>query len=161
MNSIIYDTGANVSVRNNLDSIRNLESKNMSLVTPVGRKVQKVVVGDTIDGIFKKVIMLKDSVNDIDSTTALIEAGYSKRYCYEEDYYEFVYTVTGDERIYVGSSDGLYHLVEEEMIVTTQVQVLLQVGVHQVQIVVRRLVDLVEVEVLVVEQAQVGKLIIK
>jgi hypothetical protein len=96
-----------VSVRSNVDNVRNIKHKRVSLVTPV----KNIEVGDTIDGIFKKVLILQDSVNDIDSTVGLQEAGYVKHFLSNENSYIFVNLVTGDQRKYKCEQDGLYHLV--------------------------------------------------
>jgi hypothetical protein len=84
-------------------------------VTPVGKQLKNIEVGDTIDGIFKKVLVLQDSVNDIDSTVGLQEGGYTKHFLSDENSYIFVNLVTGDQRKYKCQQDGLYHLVDEQL----------------------------------------------
>jgi hypothetical protein len=105
-----------VSVRSNIDNINNIKYKKVSLVTPVGKQVKNIEVGNTIDGIFRKVLILENSVNDIDSTVGLQEAGYTKHFLSDENSYLFVNLVTGDQRKYKCKEDGLYHLVDDKSI---------------------------------------------
>jgi len=102
-------------VRSNVDDVHNIKYRKVSLVTPVGRQSKELEVGDTTDGIFKKVLILKDSTNDIDSTVGLQEAGYLKQFLPEENSYLFTNLTTGDQRKYDCREDGLYHLVDNEI----------------------------------------------
>ena len=102
-----------MSVRTNIYNVHNVKCKKVSLVTPVGMQIKNIEVGDTIDGIFKKNLVLEDSVNDIDSNVGLLEAGYVKQFLPDENSYLFVNSVTGDQRKYICGEDSLYHLVEE------------------------------------------------
>jgi len=124
VNSItLYDTGANVSVRNSLDGIKNIRSRNVSSSTPVGQFNQSVKVGDSSDDTFIDLIVLEESNKNIDCTKGLQEAGFIKSYSINGDYYEFYNPETMVRRIYQGQEDGLYYLIEKPIEIMSLVQV--------------------------------------
>ena len=86
------------------------------------------MIGDTIDKIFKDVVVIENSTVNIDSTKNLKLAGYDKTYNELDDRYIFRNEESDDTRVYQYMDDGLYHFINNEYNIMSIVKVSDKVG---------------------------------